>query len=270
MAEQKQVTAPEPVEPRREEYRPQIRYTSDDVEVNAAVDCLIYVTAEWVARHADYYHARSHSKLRTEKREGPLPTEPDARAAFVHELLNWLQTIQPLWATELMLKQGDVWLLDFIDSVPGILYLTPDEFATLQEEWATHGIPTDAYYPISAMRGAVDPLEMHGGIVLGYLQYSPRAWQARDLVALKQLRQRIPSEAERLVQFAEACTVFIEAVSRRLAELAEPGRERDEEELAKLHALLTQAIITKVHTLRKAKEAASPAKPDLEASPDWQ
>jgi hypothetical protein len=62
----------------------------------------------------------------------------------------------------------------------------------------------------------------------------------------------IPDEKERAEEFARACDRFVLALRLRFHELIEPGQERDEEEIQRLHKLRQEVVAA----ARRAREKA--------------
>lgn len=195
------------------------------------------MTTKYVAQWSDQYEAHLVGGGDAHVQKGHLPETPEARAALIEALFDWLGRLDkrvPAAAVSLYLGDLPLFLQD--DGVPGILTLTPTQFAELQVEWSRHGLPRDLYYPSSEQRVVIEPIEWFGGVVLVEQRYSPLRWLHRDHEAIEALR--VPGEEDRTKAFGEVCDRFANALMLRCLELAEPGREPNEEEqrrLARLH-----------------------------------
>jgi hypothetical protein len=147
-----------------------------------------------------------------------------------------------------LFEEGE-WLLDGHDGLPGRLVLSADRFAEPQRFWETQGLPRDLYYPARDKQLVVEAREMYGGIVRVTRAYSPLQLAHRDPSAAT---LSIPDEKERAEEFARACDRFVLALRLRFHELIEPGQERDDEEIQRLHKLRQEVVAA----ARRAREKA--------------
>ncbi len=124
----------------------------------------VEVTAATVARWSTHYYAALLAPRADcpgpRRRHGPLPASPDARAAFVADLVRWLfqsSSVDDVFA--LMLHTQPVpdpsaaagaKFAHYDDTCCWTLSLTSDEFARLQDAWRAHGLPADLFYPADA------------------------------------------------------------------------------------------------------------------------
>lgn len=184
-------------------------------------------TARYVSRWADSYLAfplTGRAMLPDDVvRQGTLPESLEERDAIIDSLFAWFETHQvPLYVAALVLSRNGIPLLEQHDGMPGVLALSPEEFAELQAEWERQGLPRDLYYPAHEQQTVVEPTELFGGVVLQTQHYSPRAWALRQENALA--LPEIPSERECLRQFLAAGETFMQALLLRWKQLYEPGR----------------------------------------------
>lgn len=103
-------------------------------------------------------------------------------------------------------------------------------------------------------RHVVEPVRVHGGVVLAPRLYSPLRWAQRDPDAPV---LSVPDEEERIRRFGEASRQYIVAILLRLAELREPGREldgRDRKQVERLADVL-HAIAEALGAVRKRTQA---------------
>lgn len=203
------------------------------------VDVLARLTAKHVSRWADRFEAY-RLILRSEARNGPLPAEPQTREELIDELFDWFTNIlrEDLSMVALNLYIGDQRLLYQHDGIPGVLALTPDEFAELQDVWQRHGLPRDLYYDARQQREVVEPWGRSDRAVLARRRYSPVRWAHRDHVGIEALR--VPNEEERIAAFNKACQEFSRAVVQRIRELQEPGRKGETRKIRQLQRLLAE------------------------------
>lgn len=248
-----------PPGPGRTHYLPEDFYYFGKVSV--PLELAARVTARHLARWADRFEVYPLGQPR-DCRAGPLPADPDARQAIIDELFDWLAALRvEIYVAVANLYLGDVRLLHQPDGVPGTLALTPDEFADLQRAWEHHGLPRDLYYPADQQRTAIEPVEIHGGLVRLAVRYTPLRWLHRDHAAMETMQ--VPSDEQRARSFAAACRQFMQALLLRMAELSEPGRETARTEIAQLGALHREVMFASLRA-RGAEVAASelPEQPD--------
>jgi len=217
-------------------------------------------TARFLARWAEDYHA-APVRVRWPARAGPLPSELAARERLIDELFAWMEVPIDVdgvvcWpGVGLVLTDRDGQLLDQHDGVPGTLHLRPELFTTLQAFWPSVGLPRDLYFPFEAERAVIEPVKRFGGVVLGKALYSPLRWARRESGAYQPLP--LPTEGERRVALLVACGDFMGRLARRHAELVEPGRESDHEELQMVEALQRDVSeLMKQTLLRQRREGA--------------
>lgn len=238
---------------------------------NAVLEEAIAVTARCVVQWGTDYLAYPLSDRRL-VRKGPLPRDVQARQSLIDELYRWaeevaLATPAPAFQTGLALHldRDDERLMDtWDDGMPCRLVLTPEEFLLLQDCWVRHQLPRDLFYPSTETHLVVEPTSVYGGIVLASREYSPLGWARRDVEAFSALK--VPTEEERLSRFLEAIHQFQQALSLRRAELQEPGRVTDPEELRELGLLhvdlwliMSRALRVDEEVLRRIKEASEDA-----------
>jgi hypothetical protein len=175
------------------------------------------------------------------EREGALPAGLSAREALIDALFDWTVDQSRDEAARggrsgagLLLYRGDRRLYDAHDGLPATLWLSAEEFRTLQDRWRQEGLPADLFFPAAAAREVVEPTEVAGGVVLLARTYSPGQWARRPPGAAPPL----PSEDARRAQFLDACDRFVEALLLRQAQLREPGRPP----AAALLAALTRVV----------------------------
>lgn len=238
--------------PGREHYLPEGSYFDEwALSAPEQLEHAARVTARTVARWADRYWVfpLTHAAFPSEDREraGSLPADPGAHGAFMDKLFAWLERHgTPVSEAAVNLSLGDQSILEQHDGMPGVLALTPDEFAQLGRIWVRHGLPSDLFYPARKQRTVVEPVEVHGSVVRARHRYTPREWEQRDEAALAALAQRIPDEGARRQAFIEACRRFVDALSLRMDELAEPGRqylEGERGEFRRLASLLREVYM---------------------------
>lgn len=213
----------------------------------------IRMTAQLVAHWADHYEAEIilQRPLIDRRRKGTFPRSRPAREALVKELFNWLEMFgEPLTVGVVYLFRDNTPLFLIQDGACS-LFLEPDEFVNLQEAWERDELPRNLFYPKSALRTILQPIEKHGGIVWSYKSYTPLEWSHRQKEA--ELSQ-VPSEQQRIQTFVEVCERFAQAIRLRIAELSEPGRELDEEGIERLRRLHQEANLA----ARWAREALLP------------
>ena len=189
-----------------------------------------------LARWASHYKAAPCFQ-QEQRREGALPGDVRLRIEALGSLLDWLEVLpDPFPAARLELYSGDRLLLQGGDGIRGApLLLTPAEFVALQDCWTDVGLPRDLYFAEGEERIVVEPVSAFGGVMWKSQRYTPRRAVRRDPAAGPPLR--VPSEAERVGAFVDATRRYRTALQLRIAELMEPGRERDGRMLADLIAL---------------------------------
>ena len=95
------------------------------------------------------------------------------------EQLRGLAEEEYLWGIGLFRRDLPVML--GADGLPGILALSPTEFAELQDAWETAGLPRDLYYPAREQREVEEPRAGSDGAAFPRLRrYSPRRWAKRE------------------------------------------------------------------------------------------
>jgi hypothetical protein len=256
-------------EQRRSEFLPEPVYFRD--VTNSALKQADAVTARCVVRWGTDYLAYPLSD-RSLVRKGPLPSDVQARESLIDELYRWAEELgrtRPLRTVQvglvLHLSRGDGPLLDtWDDGMPRRLLLTPEEFRVLQDCWAEHHLPRDLFYPSTEKHHLVEPMNVYGSVVLARREYSPLEWARRDVEAISALK--VPTEEERRVRFLEAIDQFQRALSIRRAELREPGKETDPEELRELGLLYADLWLIRgralqldegvLHQIKEASERA--------------
>lgn len=215
----------------------------------------VYAMARHVVRWADSYRAylmfRQDLPEQEKKRAGALPQKLSAREAVIDELFAWLDRNEArIWLVEFELTERDHIRYQQHDEVPGMLILKENQFAELQAAWERAGLPRDLYYPERLARHVVEPVRVHGGIVRAPRLYSPLRWALRNPDALLQ----VPDEEERIGRFARASREYIEAILLRIAELREPGRDVDPQQIEGLAQVL-RAINRVVHEEQQPTES---------------
>jgi hypothetical protein len=236
-----------PPAPGHEWYLPEIYWTAPALPRERAIP----LTAHHLARWADRCFARrtvappgfTSGSLPFQVREERLPTNPCARQEAIDELLRWLQDSDDgtVSFNDVALNCGDRSVLNAHDGFPGVLHLTPRQYASVRRAWRAHDLPEDLYYPASAQRAVVEPVEIPG---LGPARrlpraYSPRAWERRDAAAVAAIH--VPSEDERRASFAAACDAFHQAVMVRMQDFHQESTFRCSEEYEDLFDPWTQA-----------------------------
>lgn len=197
------------------------------------------LTAQFVARFATSYQAWLVTDRRTIQ-QGTLPRDRRRRASVIGEAFDQVEALLTLrglpreWIGLILYYRK--WLvLDQHDGIPARLYLTPEQFAQLQEYWQREGLPGDLYFPAEAERVVTEPIRMFGGLILGPGHYSPLQWDRRESIPPPGMS--VPGEEERELAFIDAGIKFVGALGRRRAELTEPGRTSDDDELAAIRAI---------------------------------
>jgi hypothetical protein len=207
-------------------------YGGDDLAKKGARETAKCV-ARWAHRYAAYGRLRNRAK-----REGLVPEDSRERAALLDEVFAWLESLNvPLVLTTLNLYRSDANLLAQHDGIPGVLSLTQEEFLQMQECLRARNLPDDLYCPVHEQQMVVEPMEKFGGVVRQRRWYTPHLWAMRDGPAID--ARVVPSEEERIAAFRDACNRFGTELALRIAQLHEPGRERDGAELRKLSELVT-------------------------------
>ena len=219
----------------REIYLPEDHYFLDSPGFPAryAVEITVTILASW----ADEYEVGIAGSVRELK--GNLVGGPEVHRAEMARVFQWLAdqakangVAEDLSKWEVIVLEHEIWLLDAHEGLPGLLELTPQQYAQLQSEWVAKGLPADLYYPETAGRPVVEPIQTRLGIVRMSQWYSPLRWQRRDGAAIEALS--VPTEQERLAAFEEACRSFLDALALRRVEMEEPGRTSDRELIREL------------------------------------
>jgi hypothetical protein len=145
-----------PPAPGHEWYLPEIYWTAPALPRERAIP----LTAHHLARWADRCFARrtvaspgfTSGSLPFQVREERLPTNPCARQEAIDELLRWLQDSDDgtVSFNDVALNCGDRSVLNAHDGFPGVLHLTPRQYASVRRAWRAHDLPEDLYYPASA------------------------------------------------------------------------------------------------------------------------
>jgi hypothetical protein len=149
--------------PGRAFYLPEPMYLRDRDAVDLRL--VAHLTARTLARWSDTYRA-TPTYRRDPFREGPLPDGAEARERFVDDLFAWFAEAEPEgFATEMSLREGDLWVLDAHDGFPGPLHLRPAQFAVLRRRLRAAGPPGDLYFPLLQQREVVEPALFKGGVV---------------------------------------------------------------------------------------------------------
>ncbi len=231
---------PSPPPPGHEYYLPEYFYLFGDRRIARLAGTAARATAVQIARWSDRYRGRIFGRKPAEV-EGALSGPPDARAEQVLELLGRLET-ETKSATPyeygLELSSEGACLLGQYDGFPGMLTLTPAQFAELQRTWIFLGLPSDLYYPASEQHTVTEPVEVHSGLVRAHRRYTPQYWARCGPASTS--AAGIPSEEERQETFSDACGQFLKAIRLRMAELSEPGREIDHEPVGRLRRLAAE------------------------------
>ncbi len=229
-----------PPPPGYEYYLPEYFYLFGDRRIARLAGTAARVSAAQIARWSDRYRGRIFGRQPAEV-EGSLSGPPDARAEQILEMLGRLEAGTKSgtpYEYGLELSSEGACLLDQYDGFPGILALTPAQFAELQRVWIFHGLPSDLYYPASEQRTVIEPVEAHGGLVRAHRRYTPQYWARRGTTT--DTSARFPSEEERQEAFSKACRQFLRAIRLRMAELLEPGREIDHGQVSRLRRLAAE------------------------------
>jgi hypothetical protein len=96
-----------------------------------------------------------------------MPADAQARTSLVTEILAWvIAAAGKAELAALALYRGTApegWLWDAHDGLPGVLILSRDEFAELQEHWHRRGFPRDLFYPASRRPRVIEPVARYGG-----------------------------------------------------------------------------------------------------------
>lgn len=194
----------------------------DRRELQREVDRLARLTTVCISQWATRYEAWPVG-FDTLGREGSLPENQDARERLIHDLFDWRlhvplpQGYPPLLG--LRLFHGDELILDQHDGFPLELRLKllPGEFVVLAD-WLDHQrFPPDLYFPEHRLRQVVEPMDIHGNVILTTVMYSPRAWRQRDHAP----RLEVPTEAARGRDFLDACSAILPIISTRLTTVGE-------------------------------------------------
>lgn len=222
----------------REIYLPEQVYFR--VHGGVPMDLAMRRTAQAISRWADRFIAYPMTGPR-EQRAGSLPMGVSERGAMIDSLCDWLEETPEWYMRALNLFAGEVPLMEQHDGMPGLLVLNQKQFSDLQDAWGHSGLPQDLYYPASEQRVVVEPVEIEGALVRTYQRYTPLLWKQRDTDLIESLQ--VPSEEERRRAFADAGRLFQGALRRRMAELAEPGREQDRENIQILGRLIRDTLV---------------------------
>ena len=128
----------------REQYLPEDVHFVDQARV--PFNLAVRVTARHVAQWADRYQAYPLSgtgaappSASASWREGALPNDLAAREVLIDDLFDWLERQRVLFQTAVNLYHGERPVLEQHEGIPGVLALTRDEFAQLQDTWERHG-----------------------------------------------------------------------------------------------------------------------------------
>lgn len=214
---------------------------SGSINSDFPIDVAVRTTIQQIAQWADEYHVYTRFGPASYDDQGSLEGTGRERSEKIVQVLDRLLHVTGAVLTfgspvAFALNKGGRTILDQHDGIPGILYLTPQQYTELQEAWRSQGLPADLYYPETLQHIAVEPTEHYGGVFLINRRYSPLLWQHRDEQALKALY--VPSEEERRSRFDEERQAFTMNVMRRVHELQEPGRAPNQEEIAWLGQLI--------------------------------
>lgn len=186
-----------------------------------------------VARHAARYEAWIVG-VPDATRRGTLPRAVMAREAAIGEIFDWgwhfsvptdYPPIAPLLGLRLYRRGESEPLLEMANGFPTelLVRLTEAEFAALQNCLEQQRLPRDLYFPQSARRTVVEPVNWLGGVVLGNVTYSPLGWRQRE--TRKQPPADLPSEEERRRAFLHACARCLHSLHQRLELLRDASGE---------------------------------------------
>lgn len=119
----------------------------------------IDLTVREVGQYCVYFYVElSEPKdgIRVKEREGSLPSSPEEKDIFLHELVDWLQenSRMPIFALEMhdkhfkMEASRDLSLFTRGDcNGCTVLNLTNEQFVRLQQIWEKNNLPKDLFYP---------------------------------------------------------------------------------------------------------------------------
>jgi hypothetical protein len=170
--------------------------------------------------------------------EGDLPTDSNERLLLAQQIFEWLDSYASGISQEAFtLFQGERILLDSNNGMPGDLILSPAEFQQFQDNWKSHGLPTDLYFPDSETKIVIEPASMYQSVVWTQNSYTPLQWAHKSDVSDETLR--VPTDEERIETFAQECNAFMMALARRRHEISEPGTNPSRKELAVMARLIT-------------------------------
>ncbi len=143
------------------------------------------VTVRTVAPWCRFYRAELLAPTRDapaeRRRHGLLPADPAARAAFVDDLVGWLQHYDEARVFRLQLNSTPFEAAPALFDRPDddccwTLTLTEAQFRALQAAWASAGLPTDLFYP----EGVEVVVEHRRGGCLGFTWEFVRAFTPRQ------------------------------------------------------------------------------------------
>jgi hypothetical protein len=198
----------------RQDYLWESRAVLWNITLRATAHCVVQWSDTYLVREITV--APSHGKWRIlPGREGALPSDAEAKHAFLEELFAW-ETREREGQIDLMLKDGDRWVLWDWDS-PFSLHLQPTEIAVLQDYWEAYGFPRDLFYPASQPPAAP----------------GSRVKELADLVKQSQsLAEQFAEEGGREEQdegFAAVCEQFNLTLTKRMLRLNARGTSREGE-----------------------------------------
>jgi hypothetical protein len=140
-------------------------------------------------------------------------------------------------AASIMLFRGSEPLLAQPEGAPGVLTLTEEEFASLQNAWKQESLPPDLYYPAQGQRTLIEPIRCFGGVALVRRSFSPRRWIAHQ-AQMPDGSLRPTTKAEREKVFLKELDRFRAALDLRREELLEPHPQVSKaQESEEVHAL---------------------------------
>lgn len=138
-------------------YLPELHYLQDQAgfPFRKAVTLTAAATSRWSSHFYAKLIATRPRYAGPTHRSGPLPPNPQEKAALVAELVTWLfehsmaDRLFCLLLDDAPVPQpGRVATFDHHDDTPSwAMDLTEREFTALQAEWREHGLPEDLFYP---------------------------------------------------------------------------------------------------------------------------